>query len=282
VQDEIVGRLARELQFEIIPIESERRSNDHDVDALAYRGWAALTRVSLEGYRQAESYFRQALARDPHNLSAQIGIGAFHARMGAQVLDDEPAVHRTKARDILQDAIRRDPESSTAYFYLGLALNNLPQTLPQAIEAFERAIEIDPSNASAHGQIGNALIRTGRPAEGLEHVRYAMRLSPHDPILEVWLEFAGNGELELGRYTEAIDDFGRAATVNPTYPRCWAGLAATHALAGHDAQAAAYAEKLRGFQPNLDTAALIKQFGRSEASRLHEGLRLAFARAAGQ
>ena len=223
VRDEVVARLARELQFETLPIESARLSKDFDAGSVAYRGWAALSDVNRQGYEEALVLFEQALERDPQNLSAQIGIGAYHARMGAQVFDTNSLGHRAKAEQTLRDAVRRDPQSSDAHFYLGLALNLLP-TLPEALEQFARAIEIEPSHASAHAQIGNGLIRSGRVAEGLEHVRYAMRLSPRDPIMPVWLEFAGNAELELKNFPEAIELFRRSTALNPGYPRSWAGL----------------------------------------------------------
>jgi DNA-binding SARP family transcriptional activator/TolB-like protein len=275
VRDEIVSRLARELQFEMLPIESQRLSNDFDADALAYRGWAALSQVNIEGYQEALALFNKALERDPQNLSAQLGIGAYHARMGAQVLDTDPGGHRSKAEEILRQVLVRDPESSQAHFYLALALNRLP-TLPEALEHLERAIRIDPSDASAHAQIGNGLIRSGKVSEGLEHVRYAMLLSPRDPIMPVWLEFAGNAELELGDYHEAIAMFERSIAVNPGYPRGWAGLVAAYALANQPADARRAAAKLRTFAPNLENDDLPKHFGRSESSKLHEGLMLAF------
>jgi tetratricopeptide (TPR) repeat protein len=151
-------------------------------------------------------------------------------------------------------------------------------TLPEALEHFTRAIELDPSNASAHGQIGNGLIRLGRVADGLAHVRYAMRLSPRDPIMPVWLEFSGNAEFELKNYAAAIDLFRRSTELNPNYPRGWAGLVAAHALAGHSDDAQRYAAKLKSFSPNLNADGLVKQYGgRQDSSRLHEGLRLAVA-----
>jgi len=271
-----VGRLAREMQFEILPIESARLAKDFDADALAYRGWAALSAINRKGYDEALALFRQALERDPQNLPAQIGIGAYHARMGAQVFDTDSLGHRAKAQQILREAIARDPQSSDAHFYLGLALNLLP-TLPEALELLARAIEIEPSNASAHAQIGNGFIRSGRVAEGLEHVRYAMRLSPRDPVMPVWLEFAGNAELELKDYAAAIEYFRRSTEINPGYPRSWAGLVAAQALAGHEEEARHYAEKLKAFSPDLTADGLIKQYGRHDTSRLREGLRLALA-----
>jgi DNA-binding SARP family transcriptional activator/TolB-like protein len=275
VRDEIVSRLARELQFEVLPIENARLSKDFDADALAYRGWATLLQINLGGYKEALALFEQTLERDPRNLSAQIGIGAYHARMGAQVFDTDARGHRAKAEQILRQALLRDPNSSQAHFYLGLALNPLP-TLPEALEHLETAIKIDPSDASAHAQIGNGLIRSGRPAEGLEHVRYAIRLSPRDPIMPVWLEFAGNGELELNNYREAIAMFQRSIALNAGYPRSWAGLVAAYALAGDPAEARHVAEKLKTFAPDLSDEALVRQYGRADGSRLSDGLVLAF------
>jgi DNA-binding SARP family transcriptional activator/TolB-like protein/tetratricopeptide (TPR) repeat protein len=276
VRDEIVSRLSHELQIGVPPIESLRLSTDFDADALAYRGWATLTEVSLPGYQQALALFNQALERDPQNLSAQIGIGAYHARMGVQVLDGEPTSHRAKAQEILRQALQREPNSSRAHFYLALALNQLP-TLPEAQQHLESAIRIDPSNASAYAQIGNGLIRAGRPAEGLENVQYAMRLSPRDPVMPVWLEFAGNAELELGDNAGAVAMFQRAIALNPSYPRSWAGLVAAHALGGQFVDARRGMEKLKAFEPNMNIDALLRQFGRAPGSKLYEGLRLALA-----
>ena len=276
IVDEIVTQLARELQFELINIESERRSKDPDTDALIYRGWAAMYDIGLDSYRKAEGHFREALARDPDSLSAQIGMGAFHARIGALVLDAEPLAHRAKAQEILEEALRRNPYSSAANFYLGLA-TNLDATLPHAIELFKRSIELNPSFPSAHAHVGHALVRTGHPAEGLPYIKYAMRLSPRDPTMTVFLEMAGHAELELGRDAAAIESFERANAQKPGYPRPWAGLAAAHALAGRMEEARGYARKLMALQPQLGPDALVKQFGRTEGSRLHTGLRLALA-----
>jgi tetratricopeptide (TPR) repeat protein len=274
VRDEIVSRIARELQFEVMPIESRRMSKDFNADALAFRGWAALTQIDRQAYDRALALFQQALKRDPDNLSAQIGIGAYHARMGAQLRDTDSPRHRAKAKALLLKALQRDPQSSTAHYFLGLALNK-PATLPESMEHLRKVIELSPSNASAYAQIGNGLIRSGHAAEGLAHVRYAMRLSPRDPVMPIWFEFAGNAELELKDYDAAIGYFKNSAELNPDYPRAWAGLAAAYALAGRNADAQDSVGRLKSLAPTLSTEALVRQFGRHKTSRLAEGLRLA-------
>ena len=276
VLDEIVSRLARELQMDVLPIQSARLSQDVRADALAYRGWAALSKMNLQSYAQGLSLLEQALQRDPDNLSAQVGLGAYHARMAAQLLDADSDGHREAAERILRKVLARVPDSSQAHFFLGLTLNRLP-TLQESLAHFEYAARIDPSDANAHAQIGSSLIRLGRPAQGLDHVRYAIRLSPRDPVLPIWLEFAGNGELELGHYAEATELFQRSATLSPGYPRAFAGLVAANALAGRMDEARQQMAKLRSLAPSFTNQDLIRHFGRSDIAKLHEGLTLTLA-----
>jgi tetratricopeptide (TPR) repeat protein len=102
-----------------------------------------------------------------------------------------------------------------------------------------------------------------------------MRLSPRDPIMSVWLEFAGNADLELNNYPEAISYFRRSIERNSSYPRGWAGLVAALALSGQNDGARVAIEKLRTFAPDLSDEELMRHFGRHDSSRLREGLRLA-------
>jgi TolB-like protein/DNA-binding SARP family transcriptional activator/Tfp pilus assembly protein PilF len=282
VQDEIVARLARELQFEMLPIEGRRLAKDQDADALAYRGWAAMSAAysqsSKDAFNRAHLLFTQALERDTEHVSAQLGLGAYHANVGAQVLDAESTAHLEKARDILQELISRRPTDSRAQHYMGL-VHGARGNLPGALESFERSVQLNPSNAGAHAHIGHALSRMGRPAEGLEHLRYAIRLSPRDPNLAYWLEFVGCAELELDRVQSAIENFRRSTALNPGYPRSWAGLVAAHALSGNAIELRQSLERLKTLTPSLTNQDIVRRFGRREgqAPRLREGLRVAVA-----
>jgi TolB-like protein/Tfp pilus assembly protein PilF/DNA-binding SARP family transcriptional activator len=280
VQDEIAARLARELHFEILPVESARRRDDPSAVALVYRGYAAMNaafaKTGGESFKKAESLFKEALERDPENLQATIGLGAYHANVGAQALAADSKAHLDQAREILTGVLVRAPNNGAAPFYLGL-VHGASGRLDDALAAFTRAVEINPSHASAHAHIGHALARMGRAPEGLEHLRYAMRLSPRDPNLSYWYEFLGGAELALDHYDKAIENFGRSNAINPGYPRSLAGLAAAHALAGNIAEARKFADRLRTFAQQSDIEVLLKRFGRNPQTspQLHAGLRLA-------
>jgi tetratricopeptide (TPR) repeat protein len=117
----------------------------------------------------------------------------------------------------------------------------------------------------------------GRASEGLEHLHYAMRLSPRDPNLSYWYEFVGAAELALDRHDKAIENFGRSNAINPGYPRSLAGLAAAHALAGNLPEARQHADRLRTLAQQSDVEVLLRRFGRNpQTSRqLYDGLRQA-------
>lgn len=283
VQDEIVRRVARELQMGSYSIESARLSNDTSVDALAYRGSAALqasfSNISIEAYDKARALFAQALEQDPQHISARLGLAAYHGNVAVQRLVGDPNKHLDEGQAILDAVIREKPTSAFAHFQLGIIIQARGR-LKEAIEAFEKAIELNPSMAGAYAHIGFVLARMGRAAEGIEHIRYAMRLSPKDPSLAIWWEFAGHAELELGHYREAIENFSRSIALTPNYPRPWAGLLAAHTLAGNANAAGASAQRLRSLSPDLTPQQLYRRFARlsSRSPKLQEGL----SRALGQ
>jgi Tfp pilus assembly protein PilF len=55
----------------------------------------------------------------------------------------------------------------------------------------------------------------GEYDRGLEYVKYAIRLSPHDPSLGAWSSTAGMIELERGNDAAAYEWLDRAVTLAP-------------------------------------------------------------------
>jgi TolB-like protein/cytochrome c-type biogenesis protein CcmH/NrfG len=282
IQDEIVKSLGRELQIEVVQLESERGTASPDLHELIFKGWAALGTASysgVESLRQGERFFLQALSQDPDNVRARAGLGAYHAQMALQFQDDEPAAHLEKAEAILGRLIEQHPNRHGPYFNLGLVYVARKQA-KNAAHMFERSIGLNPSHAPSYAQLGRTLVLMGRPDEGLQHVLYAMRLSPRDPTLPYWLFFAAQAELELGDYGEAIVYAERAHALNPGHPHTMLVLAAAHALSDNIGAAHRQLHELSQAKAHLSREKLIDLYGEARTlrqSRFVEGLRRALA-----
>lgn len=85
--------------------------------------------------------------------------------------------HHAQAAIVLQRADRVEPGKASILEALGRAYFNSGQHEP-ARAAFERLLELDPSEHYAHYAIGQSLKRLGRRDEAGTHLRLAVALSP--------------------------------------------------------------------------------------------------------
>ena len=274
IQDEIVHGLGRELSVEVTRAESKVSTGE--VHALIFKGRSAIFDAASSGLpalTRAEAFFSRALEQEPQNTSALIGLAAYHVLMAVQLFAPDPAPHLAKAESILAPILSAEPASGEAYAYMGL-LEIARRRLKDAARWFERAIEHSPSIAPAYAQLGRVLTGQGRAAEGLEHILYAMRLSPRDPSMAYWLGFAGTAQMELGDDAAAIADLERAVALHPTQPRTLLVLAAAHAMAGHMSEARRTLARVQKELPHLTGDKLVERFigGSSTRTRLREGL----------
>jgi len=278
IQHEIVGRLARELQLEVFQVEANKTSSTPDVSELTYKGYAAMLSASSQGraaLEQAKAYFDEALSLAPDSGGARRGLGAYHVLLAAQMFTTDPLSHVAEAERLLQQDIRQDQNASSAHFFMGM-VHELRGRRPDAIQSFQRAIEINPSYALAYAQMGHVLIAQGQAAQALDLIHYALRLSPRDPHRSHWFRFAGEAELELRRYEPAINYLKQSVALNPNHPLSLRSLVAAHGASGNDIESRKYLDKLKAVAPNLSQDQLLRRplTGQPELAR---GLTTAFA-----
>jgi tetratricopeptide (TPR) repeat protein len=99
-------------------------------------------------------------------------------------------------------------ESALDWFERGCGLDSEPSTLDGAIEAYERAIELDPAFADAHCNLGAVLYNLGRKPAARHCFERALALEPwhveaHFNIGNV-LEEEGCCEMALRHYQDAL------------------------------------------------------------------------------
>jgi TolB-like protein/Tfp pilus assembly protein PilF len=281
VQEEIVNSLGRELQVEISQIEDNGGSQEADVHALIIKGWRANNMVTASGpaaLQDAERYFTQALERDPSARRAIVGLAAHYIQVVTYGLAPDPSAYLTKAETMLKGQIERWPRIPGAHYYLG-AIHRTRGEWEDAVKMLERELALNPSHAPSYAAIGYALVRLGRADEGLEHVRYAMRLSPKDHLTAYWLSFAGAAELEVGRTDKAIEHLTNSRSRNPSYGLTLQTLAAAYAVSGDLAQARSVLKDLHKLGPQFSRERLIARYGdpstTDRPSNLRRGLQLA-------
>jgi pentatricopeptide repeat protein len=68
----------------------------------------------------------------------------------------------------------------------------------------ELAVSLDPNSASAHGARDGACLWGGRSREAIEPLQTAMRLSPFDPLIPLWLHFTARAHYWAQDYDASV------------------------------------------------------------------------------
>lgn len=219
MQDEIVSRLANALNAELIAAEARRAelSTDPNVTDLVFQGWAVFNRGWTPEYMaRARSFFERAIALDPKNVEAMVGLALVNDTEGAALLTDDPSARLSAAEVIATEALSLAPNHPTARVALGTALM-CSKRAAQAIAEFEHTLSLDRNSALAHSLIGYAKHLLGRNAETEAHVTEALRLSPRDPHAHSWLVWVGNAKVALNDDKEAVVWLRRGLEANRNY-----------------------------------------------------------------
>ena len=116
-----------------------------------------------------------------------------------------------KALDAFDRALAIDPQDAEAHSYRGVALAQLGR-MHEALAAFDEALKINPQFAEAHYNRGVALTELGRTDEALAAFDRALAINPQDAKAH---HNRGAVLAKLGRTDEALVAFDRALAINP-------------------------------------------------------------------
>jgi len=106
-----------------------------------------------------------------------------------------------------------------------------------AIEEFEKAIAIDPSDTTAYNFLGSAYWKEGLFEEAMNEYRRALRVNPADSTAHNNL---GVAYAELGMVEEAFQQFQEALKANPDFGEAHSNLAVYYLYYGGDLPLAIY------------------------------------------
>ncbi len=161
------------------------------------RGNFFLALRSPEGTARAIGEYREAERLDS-GFAAAIGRAAYAhaiARVNYYRLPDAPVESLVvRGLGIADRALRRDSTSSDAWMARGFLLAYAhPRTMQGSLEAFQRAIALDPKNAEAHHQYSTILDWLGRYDDADRELHLALALDPGRAITYVVLALWTHG-----------------------------------------------------------------------------------------
>jgi TolB-like protein/Flp pilus assembly protein TadD len=234
---------------------ADRGTDDLEAYDLYLRGRYLFQQRTPDALFRALDSFEEAVARDPDYADAYTGIAdvygllplytatpgdsvlplALRAANRAIALDSTLAgayVSRggllnsawrwSEAASDLQRAIRIDPRNATAYQWYGE--NRLMNgRIDEALVAFERASQLDPASPIITALDALALAVAGDDAAAVERAQHAVSLDPLAPVTRF---MAGSVYLYVGRASDAIPELKTARQYAP-------GLASVAGLLGY-------------------------------------------------
>jgi tetratricopeptide (TPR) repeat protein len=135
---------------------------------------------------------------------------------------------RPLARQAVEEAREHDEElDGECWFELGLELEAAAPA--EAIEAYHRALEIDPEHADAHLNLGRLLHEEGEISSAETHYRRALALRPDDATAAFNL---GVALQDRKRWRAAVVAYRRAVEIDPGYADAFYNLAAVYGKLG--------------------------------------------------
>jgi TolB-like protein/DNA-binding winged helix-turn-helix (wHTH) protein/tetratricopeptide (TPR) repeat protein len=157
---------------------------------------------SEAGLKKSIEYFQDAIARDPAFAAAYAGLAGSYSILGSNVLP--PGVARAKARAATDKALELDPAIAEGHAELGLLEFYYDWDWKQAEQEFQRAIELNPSYATAHQWYSQYLKAMGRFPEALREAKQAQQLDPLSLPINTTV---------AARYRD-LDQFDQAISIN--------------------------------------------------------------------
>jgi TolB-like protein len=283
MQDEIVSRLANALDTQLIAAEAQRsqRSLHPDAMDLCFQGMACWHKgLTNEYLAQSRGLYERALALDPGNAEALVGIANADVALGVAGYADDRSARLAEAEATLIKALSIAPRHARAHAILGVVQISTNRSA-QGVAKCKQALELDRNFAMAHAFIGAAKSQLGRAAETEAHVNEALRLSPRDTFAGYWMVWVGLAKVYLSADAEAVTWLRQGLERNYNYPAGHFALAAAQALLGSQSEARAAANAGLALDPTF-TMRLYRAGAMSDnpiylagRERIYQGMRIA-------
>lgn len=205
VKRDVVFHLASALNLQLIAAESKKATIAKDPDAID------LTMRALANYNQAQNRVTseildltgKALAIQPNYEPALVLRALAKADSYAQRGEESSAPLLAEAEQDALKAIELDPTDATAHYTLA-EVKRFKHQINEAILSNNRALELNPNDAESVGLQARLFIEDGKSALAIKEAETAIFLSPRDTNLFTFLWAECNAYVHLAKFQEAL------------------------------------------------------------------------------
>ena len=247
LQREIARTITGKVHITLTPTEQARLANAAPVDPEIHRqvllGRHHAAKSTEEELRKAVQVFEQVTVQDPTNAAAYAGLAEAHMGLSGYYVPPQEAMPNAKraaeaairlgesladahaalgfihlvydwdgpaAEKSLQRALELNPTLATARLHYAAYLTTQARHDEAALE-IRRAVEFDPVSIRTNAIATNLLLFARRNNEAIALARRGLEFEPNAAFT---LAFQGVAYAEEGRFAEAVDNMQRAATLD--------------------------------------------------------------------
>jgi TolB-like protein/Tfp pilus assembly protein PilF len=217
LQGELAGEIADALRATLSEDEKARATSKPTQNADAYVFYLRANQISrnpdtlLEDYKTAEQLYTQAIELDPNFALAHARLASVCAEVFRYYEPTES--WRTKASTEADTALRLQPNLAEAHLALGQCIYWMDQDYDRALEQFEIASRLSPSNADTRRLIAAIERRQGKWQQALEAYERLAKIDPQNPNTALQLIYTNTS---MRRWPEAARWAERMRAMVPT------------------------------------------------------------------
>jgi tetratricopeptide (TPR) repeat protein len=221
IQNNVAEVVAKELISSFSPKQNEKLKEIPTKNLEAYdlflKGRHAFNQWSVDGYRTASEYFKQAIAKDPEFKQAYSYLASSYSARMSWNGDLSPEEARSNIEIYLNEAWKRGP-SDNDYLTKAFVEFFIAKDFPTSEKLLLQAIEISPNNANVLYTYSYLLNTMGRHEEAVKVVDQAKVI---DPLTVAYFNYQIINLYLLKRYEEAISTIKEALQLYPTVLRLY-------------------------------------------------------------
>jgi TolB-like protein/Flp pilus assembly protein TadD len=278
VQSDIGQRIADALKLHLLTNTKERieRTSTQSMEAytLYLKGRSFMTRSSMNSVAKAIECFDLVIDEDPKYAPAYAALSECYTYVAGEATPAKEAF--SKAKEYVLKALQLDDNLAEAHSSRGVLAFQHDWDWSKTESELKRAIELNPSDSTAHGWFGMYLITKGRSYDGIRELEQAESVDPRsafirwlfgyasylarrfdlarqkcrearelDPISLIEDELPGLLYLEESKFDEAISALQDAAKERPRVSRNLGALGYAYAISGSRKEALEVIEKMK-------------------------------------